>query len=254
MPAPRDGPHSDRLIRTLATLRDDALALERHFSGALAAIPGERRPSGRNLLHYLALRQHDIRRLQSELAELGLSSLGRLEAHTLASIEAVLAALERLAGAPASAAAPPPVGFRDGPALLASRTAALLGPRPGDRPTRVMVTMPSEAAESYPLVRDLVAAGMDVMRINCAHDDQAAWTRMALHARKAADEVGRPCRVFTDLAGPKLRTGAIEPGPGVLHWWPLRDDTGHVLARARVWLHGPGGRPQPGVPAVPLDH
>ena len=41
-----------------------------------------------------------------------------------------------------------------------------------------MVTMPSEAAELPDLVRDLVAAGMDVMRINCAHDDAAAWRRM----------------------------------------------------------------------------
>jgi pyruvate kinase len=242
-----------RLIRQLAALRDDALALEQPFAAELTAIPAERRPSGRNLLHYLALRQHDIRGLQSELSELGMSSLGRLEAHALASIEAVISALERLANVPAGPAAPPPVSFRDGPAMLAARTAALLGPRPSDRSVRVMVTMPSEAAEHYPLVRDLVAAGMDVMRINCAHDDAGAWTRMVLHARKAAEEVGRPCRVFTDLAGPKLRTGPIEPGPGVLHWWPLRDDTGHVLARARVWLHAAGRPAPPGAPAVPLD-
>jgi pyruvate kinase len=242
-----------RLVRKLEELRARALALEDQQAAALAAIPVERRASGRNLLHYLALRQRDIRGLQQELAERGLSSLGRLESHTLAAIDAVLAALHRLAGEPEPPRVSPPVGFRDGPALLAERTAALLGPRPADRPVRVMVTMPSEAADDYALVRDLVVAGMDVMRINCAHDDAAAWERMALHARKAAAEVGRPCRVFTDLAGPKLRTGAVEPGPGVLHWWPLRDDTGHVLARARVWLHAERGRAHSGAPSVPLD-
>jgi len=118
---------------------------------------------------------------------------------------------------------------------------------------RVMVTMPSEAASNAGLIEALLRAGMDVMRINCAHDDADAWQRMALHARKAAEEVGRPCRVFADLAGPKLRTGPVEPGPGVLHWWPLRDDAGHVLARARVWLTGAGGRAQLGAPTLPLD-
>ena len=39
-----------------------------------------------------------------------------------------------------------------------------------------------------------------------------------------------------DLAGPKLRTGAIEPGPQVVRWRPLRDVCGRVVAPARVWI------------------
>jgi pyruvate kinase len=34
--------------------------------------------------------------------------------------------------------------------------------------------MPSEAAVNYELVRDLLAGGMNCMRINCAHDSQKA--------------------------------------------------------------------------------
>lgn len=249
-----DEPALEPLIQQLTALQAAALDLERQLAPRLAAIPEDRRASARNLLHYLALRQHEIRDLQSDLAALGLSSLGRLESHVLASIDAVLVALERLGGVAPTRRPQPPVGFREGPALLAARTADLLGARPVDRSVRVMVTMPSEAAEHHALVRELVAAGMDVMRINCAHDDADAWARMALHARQAAAEVGRPCRVFADLAGPKLRTGPIAPGPGVLHWFPLRDDVGHVLARARVRLV-PAGAPAPagGAPAVPLD-
>jgi pyruvate kinase len=241
MAGPRAAGDLARLARQLRALRDGALALEAQHREELAAIPAERCPSARNLLHYLALRQHDIRGLQTDLAEHGLSSLGRLESHVLAALEAVLAALERLGGTePSASPAPPPVAFREGAPLLAERTASLLGPQPPDRTVRVMVTMPSEAASDYGLVRDLVAAGMDVMRINCAHDDAAAWGRMVEHARKATSEVSRPCRVLVDLAGPKLRTGPVAPGPGVCHWWPLRDDSGRVLARARVWLHGAG--------------
>jgi pyruvate kinase len=32
--------------------------------------------------------------------------------------------------------------------------------------------MPSEAATDHELVRDLLARGMNCMRINCAHDNQ----------------------------------------------------------------------------------
>lgn len=47
---------------------------------------------------YLALRQLDIRGLQNDVADLGLSSLGRLEGHVLVTLEAVLSALHALAG------------------------------------------------------------------------------------------------------------------------------------------------------------
>src|SRR5689334_8978384 len=43
-----------------------------------------------NLLHYVALRRHDIRELQRQLASLGLSSLGRTESHVLGSVGAVI--------------------------------------------------------------------------------------------------------------------------------------------------------------------
>ena len=61
-------------------------------------LPSERQPSAENLLHYLALRSHDLRPLQDQLARLGLSSLGRAEAHVMASIDAVLHNLYRLSG------------------------------------------------------------------------------------------------------------------------------------------------------------
>jgi pyruvate kinase len=48
----------------------------------------------------------------------------------------------------------------------------------GERSAPVMVTMPSEAATGPALVRDLLAAGMDVMRINCALDNPGAWAAM----------------------------------------------------------------------------
>jgi pyruvate kinase len=48
-----------------------------------------------------------------------------------------------------------------------------------------MVTTPGEASMDARLVRDLVAAGMDCMRINCAHDDPSAWGLMIDHLHRS---------------------------------------------------------------------
>ena len=106
-----------------------------------------------------------------------------------------------------------------------------------------MVTMPSEAATDYDLVRDLVKHGMDCMRINCAHDGPDAWSAMVRNLRRAEKEVGRPCKISMDVAGPKLRTGTMADGPAVLKYRPQRDDFGRVVAKARIWLT-PGSKPE----------
>lgn len=227
----------DRLIGILTEIRTQALVMEQRFSGAVERIAPACRPSGRNLLHYLGLRQHDLRELQRDLTALGLSSLGRSEAHVLATLDAVLVALHLIAGRPP--VRPPeiaPVNEATGPALLAQNTEALLGQGSSERQVRIMVTMPSEAADHYGLVRDLLEAGMDVMRINSAHDDAAAWKGMIANLNRARRECNRPCRVMIDLCGPKLRTGQIGEGASLLHWRPHRDMRGRVVQSVMAWV------------------
>jgi pyruvate kinase len=241
------------LIRHVEDLRAEMLSPE--IAGLIESekVHPNHRASAVNLLQYLALRRHDIRQLQDQLAALGLSSLGRTEPHVLAGLCAVLTALQRLARSPeidarvadaaapqlsASDAAPPAPSptIGQGAELLYRNTEALLGPSPARRGVRIMVTMPSEAATDYDLVRDLVLRGMDCMRINCAHDGPEEWARMIHNLRRAERETGRPCKVAMDIAGPKIRTGPLEPGPAVLKFRPQRDDFGRVTASARVWL------------------
>ncbi len=234
----------ERLVPALSQLRDDAVRLERGFADELAQVEPGHRASARNLLHYLGLRRHDIRNLQRDLHALGLSSLGILESHTMASLNAVLEVLAKLTGQPADAAPEEPVDFRTGPLLLRDHTRSLLGPEPAGRHVRIMVTMPSEAATDPGLVRKLLVAGMDVMRINCAHDDASAWRAMVDNLRKAEREVGRSCRVQADLAGPKLRTGRLGAAGRVLKIQPRRDYLGRLAVPAAVWLT-PAERPAP---------
>ena len=231
---------TDSFEALIHRVREILGSLTRHESDlrkrALAVHPAYRK-SAINLIHYLALRHEDIRTLQDDLAALGLSSLGRTEAHVMSMLNAVLVALHHLAGLKIEAPAPSDCpGFREGKSLLAAHTEALLGPAPEHRGVRIMVTMSAEAADDYLLVRDLVSHGMNCMRINCAHDTPEVWGRMVNHLERARLELGLPCRVLMDIAGPKLRTGAIEPGPRVVVWHPRRDSFGCITEPARIWL------------------
>ena len=247
------GQRLDRAARGVAELRRAALAAEQEFAEELDAAAPSMRASACNLVHYLAVRRLDVRELQDELALLGLSSLGRMEAHVMASLQAVQEALFALRRqpVPAEISAPPPVTFDAGNALLTQHTDAILGPVRRGRATRIMVTMPGEAADRPALIRDLVEAGMEVMRINCAHDGPEIWGRMVKHLRVAERKTGKRCALSFDLAGPKLRTGPIEPGPRVAKWRPVRDRLGRVTAPARVRFGTPGREAVPGVTTIP---
>lgn len=169
--------------------------------------------SARNLSYYLALRQRDIRGIQRDLVPWGLSSLGRLESKTLSTLEAVIHALTAIVGKQtndkAASQTPPFDAFNLGEERLASNTAAILGEKPDNRNTRIMVTMPTEAAHDGQLVRDLIAKGMNVARINCAHDTQEIWSQIISNIRQNSSELKKDVRILMDIAGPKIRTDWI---------------------------------------------
>ncbi len=225
------------LIKGLTQLRGELASLEAKFRDRLKAIHPVHAAGAVNLVHYVGLRQHDLRELQEQLAWLGLSSLGRAESHVLANLDKVLGLLHTLAGhqwSPRSI--DEPAGFRTGARLLEEHAESLLGPCPAGRRTRIMVTLPTEAGHDYSLVRAMLAAGMNCARINCAHDDADVWAAMIAKIARARRDLGHPCKVLMDLAGPKLRTGEIDVGPAVLKWRPRRDALGHVTVPARIFL------------------
>jgi pyruvate kinase len=226
------------LIDQLEALRRD---LENHAEKGredILALPPVHKVSAENLLHYLAFRSHDLRPLQDALAPLGLSSLGRAEAHVMATIDAVLNILYLLTdqhpehGETAS----PKDAFDAGTLRLENNTVRLFGEPPGKRRTHIMVTMPAEAATDYLLVHRLLTNGMNCMRINCSHDDPETWEGMIRHLRDAERATGQSCRILMDLGGPKLRTGPMELLPAIIKIRPVRNAHGHVLRHARIWL------------------
>ena len=241
------------LIRELKGIRGTMLELESNFDVKQF---GPRRPSAANLLHYVALRRQDIRSLQEKLELMGISSLGHSESHVLYNVDVVIRILQRLANEPdVLEPAADGVSPHEGRKILRVNAEALFGPSETGRVVRMMATMPGEAAVNYSLVRDMVAAGMDCMRINCAHDSEPAWLAMVENLRRAEKEVGRKCRILMDIAGPKMRTGTVTPGPRVMRIKPERDAFGRVSRPAALYLTADGeSRPSwDSEPALQVD-
>ena len=225
---------SQRVSNQLNSIYERALEFEASYASELALVHPKFRQSARNLVHSLALRQTDIRDLQEDLAVLGLSSLGRAERNVIASIEAIQTALSAISTVTNRSGAVDHTSLE-----LASQTAgdhkkSILGESPVERDTSIMVTLPTEAATDESLVHEMLAAGMNVARINCAHDDEFVWAAMVRKVRAACQESDADCRIFMDLAGPKVRTGELEPGPRVLHIRPRRDPLGRTVAPRRI--------------------
>ena len=91
------------------------------------------------------------------------------------------------------------------------------------------------------------------MRVNCAHDGPDAWSAMIEHLRRAERKHGRFCRVSFDLAGPKLRTGPVAPGPEVLRFKPSRDRLGRVTAPATIPFGAAAGTDEDDLTLVPMS-
>jgi len=173
----------ENLLQEMLILRADIVDESASEAQQISEAHKNHKNSAWNLFNYLALRRRDLRPLQQRLAALGFSSLGGAERHVLATIDAVLSMLHLVAGRTWEQASPVRslTDFETGLSLLAEHTQALLGDAPPERGVRIMVTMPTTAADDYDLVYNLLAQGMDCIRINCAHDDATVWSRIILN-------------------------------------------------------------------------
>ncbi|HEX2295356.1 MAG TPA: pyruvate kinase, partial [Actinomycetota bacterium] len=72
------------------------------------------------------------------------------------------------------------------------------------------------ASRSRGVLRELVAAGVDVVRLNLAHPSPEAHAQAARIAREEAAAAGRVVAVLADLPGPKIRTGPVVGGEVLL--------------------------------------
>jgi pyruvate kinase len=209
--------HIDQLILKLSEVHQEVIRMGdlEMMEKLQHAIHPNYRYSATNLLRYLKLRSFDLQEIQLLLTNLGLSSLSHAERHVLANIENLLYLLHAQRGSTFYGKYPfgeHPVTYAQSAQKLQENTRRLFGEHfdgPG-----IMVTLPTMAADpSY--VKMLLQNGMEVARINCSHDDETIWIQMVENVRSVSKAIGRPCTVYIDLSGPKIRTVELYPAKGV---------------------------------------
>jgi pyruvate kinase len=83
------------------------------------------------------------------------------------------------------------------------------------RRAKIVATL-GPASDSPAMLRALIAAGLDVARLNMSHGERARHAETIAALRQAAAEAGRPVAILLDLCGPKIRTGRLAGGSVLL--------------------------------------
>jgi pyruvate kinase len=242
----------------LVRLTRRLVQLEKGMRPSLRRAAPDRRESAKNLVHYVALRHHDLRDLQGRLSKWGLSSLGRSESCVMGSLLEVLARTHEalaLRGNPRAKRQLSRLTKKQGAALsweaandyLRQHTRDVLGPRPDGRHIYIMVTAPPAKEADSAWMAKMLRAGMNVLRINCAHEGEREWADIIAALGAGRAETRKDCRVLMDLAGPKIRTGPVAGTRRIATWKPSKDDLGEMTAPARVRLRRASAAPETGM-------
>ncbi len=79
------------------------------------------------------------------------------------------------------------------------------------RRTKIIATL-GPASSTNDAIDALIAAGVDVVRLNFSHGDRQSHGESIQRVRSRAGTRGRQIAILQDLSGPKIRTGALEGG------------------------------------------
>jgi pyruvate kinase len=80
------------------------------------------------------------------------------------------------------------------------------------RRTKIVATL-GPATDNPAILKRLIAAGVDVVRLNFSHGKAEDHQRRAAEVRAAAAELGRDVGILADLQGPKIRIESFANGP-----------------------------------------
>ena len=197
---------TEALIAELKEIYQEILDLEPLAANLSSTVHPDYRPSARNLIRYLALRNHDLRKLHDPLSDLGLSSLRSAEGYVLTNLHRVLQLLHLLVGQPWPERKTPSIlGFEHSKSLIRQHSNLLFDRPPDFNTHEIMVTMPDAAAQDVDLLVKMAENGMTIARINLSHGDEPLWLGMVENIREASRISGKDLKIYMDLAGPKIR-------------------------------------------------
>lgn len=196
-----------KLTEELDKIDEFMVRSENDFHYLLEKVHSANQMTAINLLHYLALRSLDIRELQDTLHAYGLSSMASSESHIRGQLLAISQRLGEEKEIPGNV-----FSYETSKQSQIKKSTDLFGIKQTESVPYIMVTFESGLADDYAKVKNLLQSGMNVARINCAHDDESTWFRMIQHIKRASRITGISCKIYMDLAGPKIRTVIKEKG------------------------------------------
>lgn len=200
--------HTNSLLDTLVRIESTMDNELKHHTELLGKVHEEQQVEAENLICYLTLRSMDIRVLQDHLHMMGLSSLASSESHIRSQLQAINSVLGR-------AYLPDERTVCDYSWSIENRkkkSMHLFGEKTDNSLPSLMVTLDGSFSEDYDMLKQLLMRGMNIARINCAHDNEKIWKKMIVLLRKASKNTGFNCKIYMDLAGPKFRTQLIGKG------------------------------------------
>ena len=163
-----------------------------------------------NLYRYIVLRSMDIRKIQGKLSELGISSLGSGAGYVLSNVSNALKLVKLLRGETwKKDSKNVKIGYLGSQRLLQNHANALFKTDKKVHYTKIMVTMPDEAADDLELLKSLMLSGMRIARINLSHGNVDLWEKMLDNIHSASESLNHPIKIYMDLPGPKIRVGNI---------------------------------------------
>ncbi|WP_423802305.1 pyruvate kinase [Neobacillus sp. SAB-20_R2A] len=167
-----------------------------------------------NLIAYLSLRKKLTSEISEQLTNKGLAALDRSAPHVLYTLEKILKNLDAQVIPSSSLHAPTPEAARQN---VQHRTYGLFGNTNPGLQSSIMVTLDAKSIHEPVLMESLLLNGMNVARINCAHHHPEVWLQIIGALRNAENKLrdegnyqGRTCKIFMDLAGPKVRIGDLQ--------------------------------------------
>ncbi|KAD7480497.1 hypothetical protein E3N88_03633 [Mikania micrantha] len=238
------------LLDKLKAIRLHALAMEQWNASRLKQCHGRHAISAANLIHYMALRSLDVDQIKDELSSVGLLNLETINPYVIASLSAGIQMLENLKSTSLGGSEKGKAGDRSEFTMSMMTNKAnsnrdfLIGPLQDER-IHIMVTVGGEAISNETFIIDVLKKGATIIRINCAHGDPSIWSEIIRRVKMSSQMLEIPCRILMDLAGPKLRTGKMKPGPCVIKISPKKNEYGNMITAAQVWVAQKGAGPPP---------
>ena len=221
----------EALIAELKGIYEEILLLDPQAEDLSEKVHPDFRPSTRNLIRYLVLRNHDLRKLHDPLSDLGISSLRSAEGYVLTNLYRVLHLLHLLVDKPwPKRKQPSIIGYEHSKALIRTHSNQLFDRPPDFNTHEIMVTMPEEAAHDVDLIEKMAEKGMTIARINLSHGTEEMWLDMVKNIREASRKTGKDLRIYMDLAGPKLRIRF----PSAVKFLPIVEGSSFILQKSPV--------------------